>query len=261
MAGTLRPDADAVTLPTAPLPQPLPMPPSGRPELIAHRGAKREFRENTLPAFLRAVEQGADGLELDVHATADGVVVVHHDPVLGAAMSDPAYAGRPLNAVSAAELRAEAYSDGTVVPTLAEVLAAVPAHVTIYVEVKAPGIEAAVARVIAPHASRVAVHAFDHRIPRAIAGAVPGVPAGILQASYLIDAPAALAAADARDLWQQWELVDAPLVRAVHAAGGRVIAWTANDPDAIRQLAEWGVDGLCCDDLRVARAALGDSTR
>ena len=55
-----------------------------RPERIAHRGANREARENTLPAFLKALERGADGIELDVHATADGVVVVHQDPVLNA---------------------------------------------------------------------------------------------------------------------------------------------------------------------------------
>jgi glycerophosphoryl diester phosphodiesterase len=233
------------------------MPPRPRPERIAHRGAKREHRENTLPAFLTAVERGAEGIELDVHATADGVVVVHHDPVLGAGMSDATYGGRHLATLSAAELREVPFAEGTVVPTLAEVLAAVPPRVTVYVEVKAAGIEAHVARVIAPHAARVAVHAFDHRIARAIAAAVPGVPAGILQASYLIDSPAALSAAGARDLWQHWELIDAALVHDVHAVGGRVIAWTANDPEVIRQLAAWGVDGLCSDDLRVVREALG----
>jgi glycerophosphoryl diester phosphodiesterase len=49
-------------------------------ERIGHRGASKEFRENTLPAFQRAIELGADGVELDVHVTADGVAVVHHDP-------------------------------------------------------------------------------------------------------------------------------------------------------------------------------------
>ena len=233
------------------------MAPTRRPEFIAHRGAKREHRENTLPAFLTAVERGAEGIELDVHATADGVVVVHHDPQLCPQMSDPAYAGRALASMRAAELREVPFVDGTVVPTLAEVLAAVPNHVVIYVEVKAPRIEAAVTAVLAPHASRVAVHGFDHRIPKAIVAGLPGVPSGILQASYLIDPVAALRAAGARDLWQHWELIDPPLVEQVHTAGGRVIAWTANDSEAIRALARWGVDGLCSDDLRVVHDALG----
>ena len=52
-------------------------------ERIGHRGAKRELRENTLAAFRRAFERGADAVELDVHATRDGVVVIHHDAELG----------------------------------------------------------------------------------------------------------------------------------------------------------------------------------
>lgn len=232
------------------------MPPRPSPERIAHRGAKREHRENTLPAFLTAVERGAQGIELDVHATRDGVVVVHHDPHLGPQMSDAAYAGRALAELTAAELREVPFADGTVVPTLSEVLTAVPPSVTVYVEVKASGIETAVARTIAPHAARVAVHAFDHRIPMAVCAAVGGVPAGILQASYLVDPVAALSAAHARDLWQHWELIDEALLTLVNAAGGRVIAWTANDPAVIRRLADWGVDGLCCDDLRLIDEAL-----
>jgi glycerophosphoryl diester phosphodiesterase len=48
--------------------------------VIAHRGASAELPENTLPAFERAIELGADGIELDVHADADGRLVVTHDP-------------------------------------------------------------------------------------------------------------------------------------------------------------------------------------
>src|SRR5262245_21916718 len=51
-------------------------------EIIAHRGASREQPENTLAAFRRARELGADGVELDVHRTADGAIVVHHDAVI-----------------------------------------------------------------------------------------------------------------------------------------------------------------------------------
>jgi len=60
----------------------------------------------------------------------------------------------------------------------------------------------------------------------------------------------------ARDLWQAEALIDAPLVAAVHAAGGRVIAWTANNPARAVDLAAMGVDGLCSDDVAGVRAAL-----
>ena len=56
-----------------------------RPLRIAHRGMPRRLRENTLPSFAAALAAGADGIELDVHATSDGVVVVHHDAVSRAA--------------------------------------------------------------------------------------------------------------------------------------------------------------------------------
>src|SRR5207245_7758006 len=50
------------------------------PRLYAHRGAAAELPENTLPGFERALQVGADALEMDVHRTRDGVIVVSHDP-------------------------------------------------------------------------------------------------------------------------------------------------------------------------------------
>ena len=56
-------------------------------ERIAHRGARRELPENTIAAFERAFGRGAVAIELDVHATRDSVVVVHHDPDLALPVS------------------------------------------------------------------------------------------------------------------------------------------------------------------------------
>src|SRR5437763_460636 len=55
----------------------------------------------------------------------------------------------------------------------------------------------------------------------------------------------------ALDVWPQWELIDERLVRAVHYAGGRVIAWTVNSQSAATKLIGLGVDGLCGDDVRI----------
>lgn len=228
-----------------------------RPELIAHRGAPREARENTLPALRRAVERGADAIELDVHVTSDGTVIVHHDETLGDLVTDPTQAGRPLHGMRAAEVAAVRFHDGTGIPTLAEVLAAIPPRVILHVELKGRDVHRHVGDLLGPHAGHVAVHAFDHRMPRALMDVLPVVPRGILLGSYLVDVVAAMAAAGARDLWQHWAQIDPPLVDAVHGAGGRVIAWTVNDPEAMRTLTAWGVDGLCTDDVRIAQAALG----
>lgn len=226
-------------------------------ELIAHRGSPRELRENTLPSFARALDRGADAIELDVHALADGTVVVHHDPVLGPDVADPRFAGRALRELRRDELADAGWRDGGTVPTLAEVLALVGDRATSYVEVKAPGIETLVGEVIREAGGPVAVHSFDHRIPSRVTSTRPGTPTGILLSSYLVDPVGALRAADARDFWVWQDFVDAALVERVHEGGGRVIVWTVNDARRAGELAALGVDGLCGDDLGILQAAVG----
>ena len=233
--------------PSAPL-APAPMP---RPEIIAHRGTPREHPENSLPGFRHALALGVDGIELDVHLTADGVPVVHHDPELGRpAVAGAPLAGRPIAALTAAQLARHELAPGVGVPTLAEVLALVGAAATVYVEVKARDAERAVAALLDAHAARggsAPVHSFDHRVPRRVCALRPATPAGVLSTSYLIDNVAPLRAAGARDLWQHWTMIDADLVDAVHVAGGRVVAWTCNEPAYAVALARLGVDALCTD--------------
>ena len=146
---------------------------------------------------------------------------------------------------------------GEQMPTLDAVLAAAGPTTTVYVEIKARGVEALVLASLARYpGTRTAVHSFDHRIAQRVHAAAPQVPVGILTDSYLVDAPHALNATGARDFWPAREMVDATLVDAIHAAGGRVIVWTVNDPADARRLAALGVDGLCSDVIDEIRAAL-----
>jgi glycerophosphoryl diester phosphodiesterase len=217
-------------------------------ERIGHRGAKLEFPENTLPAFARAFERGADAVELDVHATADRVVVVHHDPILGK------YAGRlrgrPIVEVEFDELREVELAPGIGIPMLEEVLAFSPTRATTYVEIKGANIEKAVAAVIVASAARCAVHSFDHAAVERMRDIDPVIPTGILFDRRPDDVVAIMRSTGARDVWPQWKLIDRELVDAVHQAGGRVIAWTVNSRRAAEKLAGLGVDGLCGDDVR-----------
>lgn len=215
-------------------------------EIIGHRGAPRAYTENTLASFRCALEGGATAIELDVHATADGVVVVHHDarlsaPHLGRRDAGPAIASLDRAALAALESDRQEH-----IPDLAEVLR-LAGDATVYVEVKAPAIEERVVETIRAGAARCAVHSFDHRVARRVRELAPETPVGILSASYLLDPAATLRSAGARDYWQQWELIDAALVSRVHEAGGRVIAWTVNDPAAAEALVAMGVDALCTD--------------
>jgi glycerophosphoryl diester phosphodiesterase len=227
------------------------------PEIIAHRGASRERLENTLAAFQRALDLGADGVELDVHCTADGTVIVHHDPVLRGTSSDASLAGRPIAGLTTTQAAAFRLADGEPVPTLVEVARLLGSHATLYCELKGAGTAGPSIDVLRQSGGRSAVHAFDHRLVAEAALQAPEIPRGVLEVSRHVDPASSLRSVSARDLWQLVEFIDDSLVRDVHAAGGRVIAWTANDPALIERLAAWGVDGLCTDDVALARGVLG----
>ena len=219
------------------------------PEIIAHRGASRERPENTLAAFQRAVELGASAAELDVHRTADGVVVVHHDPEIAGLGA--------IQALTAAQLATHRVR-GEPVPTLDEVFAAVGARLRIYVELKgsdvAPGALDCIAR--HPTGPGAAVHCFDHRLVAESRRLAPQVPRGVLEVSYPVDTTSAARQVDARDLWRQRDFVDEAFIRAAHAEGRRVVAWTVNDAHLMRRFAHWGIDAICTDDVALARETL-----
>jgi glycerophosphoryl diester phosphodiesterase len=215
-------------------------------ERIGHRGAKREFPENTIAAFVRAFEHGADAVELDVHATADHVIVVHHDADIN---------GAPIRALSWAQVQAVQFGPGIGIPTLADVLAATPADRTLYVELKGEGIEREVAELLMPRASRAAIHSFDHAAIERLSRIAPDVPRGILYDDVDVDVAAAVARTGARDVWPEWPLIDEALVDRVHDLGCRVIAWTVNRRDVAEYLADIGVDGLCGDDVRLLQVS------
>lgn len=213
-------------------------------ELIGHRGAPREFPENSLPGFRRAFERGASAVELDVHASRDGVAVVHHDPVLRV-RGNPAIADHTWKELQQFELAPEVG-----VPCLEDVLAAIPAGRTAYVELKGPGVEAAALDAIARSGVRCAVHSFDHDMVVRAATLSPDVPRGVLF-DERGDVVAAMRRAQATDVWPHWRSIDAALVDAVHDAGGRVIAWTVNSRRHADRLVSLGVDSLCSDDVRL----------
>ncbi len=221
-------------------------------ERIAHRGAKREYPENSLPAFRRAFERHADAIELDVHATRDGVIVVHHDPDL---RPRPGAPKRKIADTTWEELQRVELATAVGIPRLSDVLALTPAEKTVYVEIKGSGIEAAVVSTIANGSARCAVHSFDHAAIARCREIAPDLPRGILYDQAPPDVMVRqLELVGARDLWPRWNLIDAELVARVHAAGARVIAWTVNSRADAQSLVALGVDGLCTDDVRLLDA-------
>ena len=213
------------------------------PEKISHRGAHQTLPENSVPAFLRAVELGADAIELDVHATRDGALVVHHDAEVNA----PGALRQQIARLTLAELGAYKLQGEVEIPTLPAVLSAVGAATFVYVEIKASNIEPLVTRCIRESDARCAIHSFDHRIVKNVKTIFPALRGGVLEVSRHIDPTLPLTATGAEDLWQDVSFIDEELVARVHSVNGRVIAWTANDANQWETLSRIGVDGICTD--------------
>ena len=226
---------------------------------IAHQGASAAAPSNTLAAFRRAAELGADGIELDVHFSADGVPVVIHDFTVDRT-TDGTGRVAELTLATLKELDAGSWFDpafaGEQIPTLAEVFETVGPHLLINVELKAlptgkDGLEQAVVDLVEAHhlADRVLLSSFNPFAIRQVRRLSPHLPIGLLYADTPLLRLARVLAGLMRSLHPEamhphWSVVDPAAVRRVHARGQRLIVWTVDDPDHMQQLARWGVDGI-----------------
>jgi glycerophosphoryl diester phosphodiesterase len=211
-----------------------------RPLVIAHRGASSVELENSLAAFKAAAPQGADGVELDIHSTADGALIVHHDETID---------GTHIAKSTAQAIAALRLKNGEPVPTLGEALTAIAPRLQVFIEVKTldPRWDAHLFEIMdrGPNPTGYAVHGFDHRIVRRLSEKRPGLRCGVLSSSYLVRPLSALADAGASILWQERSVTDEALVRTLHDAGMSLFVWTVDDPADLARFVALGVDGIC----------------
>lgn len=226
--------------------------------LYAHRGAAAERPENTLPSFRRALELGADALEMDLHATSDGVVVVSHDPDGGRL----AGVAREIRRVSLSELRTWDVGGGAHIPTFAEVLEEFP-DVVVNVDIKqrVPDIVPAVVDVVRRMSAeeRVIIASFHSdtlRRVRALGyrgqtslGREEVLAVRVLPLAALRRIRGRLGdAAQVPVVAGPFRLASAEFIDKCHAAGLRVDFWTINDVTQARALVALGADGIMTDD-------------
>lgn len=243
------------------------------PRAYAHRGWHTGGGlENTMAGFVRAVDEGFAYLELDVHASADGVAVVHHDATLDRT-TDGSGRIALLHSGALAGVRVGGVEP---VPLLEDVLAGLP-ETRVTVELKsAAAVEVVLAvleRLDAWH--RVCLGAFDERRlvrARRLGGARLCTSMGQASAIGLrsrawVDAlPAPLSLLPALPFTGQLAqlphrlgpltVVDERLVAAAHAAGREVHVWTVDDPAEMVALLDAGVDGLLSDRPDLLREVL-----
>ena len=236
-----------------------------RPRIIAHRGLALDAPENTLLAFLRALNAGATHLETDVHASADGVAAISHDPDLGRV------AGRSVNVgqLTMPELRRVDLGHGQGFCSLAEALDAFPqARFNIDIKDEASAAPAAEAIRAARAQDRVLITSFSKDRRRAVAAALPGVATSPSVPEFvpaLLGAKLGLtgltrralrgfAAVQVPERRGPLRIVTARSVRAIQAAGAEVHVWTVNDAGDMIRLLELGVDGIVTDRCDVLKA-------
>ena len=213
------------------------------PLIIAHRGAAAAAYENSLAAFRAAVALRVEGIELDVHDTADGALVVRHDPALPAGRIPEL----PLDAV-----RQHRLPNGEPIPTLGEALDAIGPGCSVFIEIKSLGPEHDDALFAAldagPDPSACHVHGFDHALIQRLTREREALRAGLLSNDYPADPLRALERAGATEWWQEASTVDAALLNRLHEEGCVLYAWTVDDVARAHALDALGVDGLCTND-------------
>jgi glycerophosphoryl diester phosphodiesterase len=235
--------------------------PSG-PRVLAHRGLAHDAPENSLLAFGRAAEAGAEYIETDVHVSFDGVAVIAHDPTL------KRVAGRdvPVAKLTMAELRRVDLGQGQGFCSLEEALDGF-GELRFNIDVKAEGaVRATVAAVRRTAAARrVLLTSFsDARrrrlgelVPEAVTSAGREGVVRALRASYSTPEAfrRALRGAVALQVPEGLggvRLVTPRFVDRAHAAGVEVHVWTVNEPAQMSRLLDLGVDGLVTDRADVA---------
>jgi glycerophosphoryl diester phosphodiesterase len=249
-------------------------------EIQGHRGVLATRHGNTLASFVEALRLGADAIEVDIWLTSDGQLALRHDAVIRDAdirlgsLRDAVVEKHP---ATTTDVDAERRT-----PTLAETLAllrfANATAVVLDIEVKTEGtpwdeygqaIVSALSKVLKAHQHEQAlrVRSFDPQIVRAMAAMLPDVPVIALSrantdqsSGFYPSAPEALVRSaletGASAIAPEFGILTSHLVEEAHLAGLKVYPWTLVTADEIRAAARLDVDGVCVNDVALARETL-----
>jgi glycerophosphoryl diester phosphodiesterase len=228
--------------------------------VIAHRGASGYAPENTMAAFRRAVELGAQFIETDLQITRDARVVAIHDSTL-----DRTTNGRgPVHVQALEQIRAldagqwfgsrgsETFA-GERIPTLNQIFQFAQEHdVNFYLEIKSGanwGVEHAVVAAVREldAIARVVILSFDESALDSVYRLDETIMTGFLCEIPSNDLVQRAVRLGARQLAPRGDLITPELVKKAHAAGLQMVTWTINDPDQMRRLIAAGVDGIMTD--------------
>lgn len=232
-----------------------------RVEVVAHRGASAAAPENTLAAIEQAIRDGTDWVEIDVHETADGEIVVIHDSdlkrVAGVDLNVSNATYEQLSAVDVGSWFAPEFADQRLA-TLAEVLDLCKGNAGVIIELKYHGrekrleervIQIVEAKEMTPNVLVISLKPEGLKRMRALR---PSWKIGLLESVAIGD----IGKLDVDFLAINASFVSRALVRGAHRSGKEVLVWTVNDAVGISRFAGRGVDGIITDKPALAKSVL-----
>jgi glycerophosphoryl diester phosphodiesterase len=204
------------------------------PLLLGHRGARavRQIPENSLASFELCLQHGCDGFEFDVRRSADGQAVICHDATVGGMeIANTASKTLPL-------------------PALEDVLRQFAHRAFLDIELKVVGLEPRTLAELREHPPRkgYVVSSFLPEVLTEIHDLDPAIPLGFLCETK--DQLRGWREMPAEWVIPQFKLVDRQVVELVHAAGKKIMIWTVNRADRMREFAEWRVDAIISDETQ-----------
>ncbi|XES77763.1 MAG: glycerophosphodiester phosphodiesterase [Candidatus Bathyarchaeia archaeon] len=211
---------------------------------VGHRGARAYEPENTLRSFQKAIELGADAVELDVRKTKDGEIVVIHDADVKRTTN-----GKGLvSELTLQEIKRLKTDKDEHIPTLAEVFDLLGKRVKIFVELKEAGLEEQLLALIQKKdlLANVVVVSFLEDALAKVKALNPQIETGLIYVKHKNPIKAALA------LKVQWlvtlyRFTHTANVQKAHENGLQVLVWTVNTAEEAEVMAKKGVDGIASD--------------
>lgn len=217
---------------------------------IGHRGAKGYAPENTLLSFQKAIEMGVDGIELDVHLSADGQIIVIHDATIDRTTNGQGV----VNSLSLRELKGFRIENEHEIPTLIEVFNLVNKRCFINIELKGKGTALPVLALIEKYVSKknwqyhhFLISSFDWVSLLDIHLAKPTIPLGVLT-EYDIDLAFAFAKhIQAQSIHSYFHLLSKEKTAKIREEGFRILAWTVNETEDIQKIKSFHINGIITD--------------
>lgn len=217
---------------------------------IGHRGAKGYAPENTLISFQKAIEMGVDGIELDVHLSVDGEIIVIHDTTIDRTTDGQGF----VNKLSLPELKTFRIEKEHQIPTLTEVFGLVNKQCFINIELKGKGTAGAVAALIEKYVlernwkyEHFLISSFDWVSLLDIHLSNPKIPLGVLTEYDVALAFAFAKYIDAKSIHPYYHLLNKENTAQMQEKALQVFPWTVNEKEDIQKLKSFNVNGIITD--------------